>query len=247
MHFRFKGAKTLLQKREKLCVALPLGKRGKHCGIERFAVTEADFPGAGYPHGRSHGLESACHEEGEDRHAHLQGEKRHASFEGLKLPVRRASSLGKDENPFALGEKSEKEFEDPRRALGVRLRDGDRSEMGKEPLENGSLEKLVPSHVGEPVGKSGAYDDGVEIAAMVAGEDERLLERNPVALFYLEPIVDDEDKTAEPFHQEIEHYGKPPDQENVFEEKRFFGGLTRFPDRAEMKKTVAQVGAGRIR
>lgn len=227
-------------------MAFPLGKRGKSCGIERFAVTETDLPGAGYPHGGSHGLESACHEKREDRHAHLQGEKRHASFEGLKLPIRRASSLGKDKDPFALGEKSEEEFEDPRRALGVFLGDGDCPKMRKEPLQKGSSEKIVPGHVGEPVGKSGAYDDGVEIAAMVAGEDERLLGRNPVALFYLEPVVDDEDKTAEPFHQEIEHCGKPPDQENVFE-KRFFGGLTRFPNRAEMKKTVAQVGAGRIR
>ncbi len=88
LHFGLKGAKTLLQKPEKLCAAFPLGDvRRKRCGIEKLAVAEADFPGAGYPHGRSHGLEGPRHEEGKDRNARLQGEKRHSSFEGLELSV----------------------------------------------------------------------------------------------------------------------------------------------------------------
>jgi hypothetical protein len=223
LHFGLKGTKTLLQKPEKLCAAFPLGDvRRKYRGIERLTVAEADLPRTGNLHGGSHGLEGTLHEEGKDGHAHLQGEKRHSSFEGLELSVQGALSLGKDENPFAFGKKSEEEFEDCRRALVVLLRDGDRSQMGNEPLQNGPSKKIVPGHVGEPVGKDGAYDEGIEVTAVVTGEEERLSGRNPVALFHLEPVVDGEDETAEPFHQEIEHCGKPPDEKNVFGRRFFF-------------------------
>jgi hypothetical protein len=138
---------------------------------QRLPKSHRYFPGLDLSGVRRHGVVSPLDKRGQNSRPRVGRDQPHPSFQGLQLPIGGPSSLREDENVLPVFQKSEKTFESHSGGSLVGPRNGDGAQDSYNTPEEKRAKELFFGEVAQTAGKSHAYDQRVQIAAMIAGDN----------------------------------------------------------------------------